>query len=457
MTSVLLVYPFFGRSLDRSRFRFPPLGIAYVAAALRQAGHDVRLLDCTFLRREDALRQALATPAEGVGIYAMATMTADGLWFAERLRDRCGLLVAGGPMPTCRPEAFTGRFDVVVRGEAELTMPDVLSAYENGGDPGAVPGVVRLRRDGATANGDETVTCPPPRPFAPDLDELPFPARDLLPNVAYIAFGRRRYGFAITTVMSARGCPFACEFCSNVLFGGSYRERSPENVIDEVEGALKLGYDRISFTDDVFTLDRRRVVGICEEIERRGLSFPWECLARVDALDPEAAQEMKRAGCFRIFFGIESGNDRVLRMMNKRTTTEQARQAVATARNAGLQVGAFFIVCYPGETDETVLDTLRFATSLPLDYVGLTIPYPLPGTALFERVGGRLTRDWRPQERLFLTHELTYESDFSAAKMRFALLKGRAQVVLKRRLGRFGPAAVRLFERPTDAIFRRLP
>jgi len=454
MSSVLLIYPFLRRSLDRSRFRFPPLGIAYVAAGLRRAGHDVRLLDCTFLRREDALRAALAAPADVIGVYSMATMAGDSLWFAERLRDGGALLVAGGPLPTCEPEAFAGPFDVVVRGEAEQTMPDVVAAYAGGADVAAVPGTASRRRgDGVAAGG---VCRAPPREPARDLDTLPFPARDLLPNREYIAFGRRHYGFAITTVMSTRGCPFSCEFCSNVLFGGSYRARSPANVIDEVEEALALGYDRISFADDVFTLDRDRVLGICHEIGRRGLRFPWECLGRVDSFDEERAREMKRAGCFRVFFGIESGNDRVLRLMNKRTTTEQARRAVATARAAGLQVGAFFILCYPGESDETVLDTLRLATSLPLDYAGLTLPYPLPGTALLDRVGGRVTHDWRPQQRLLFTHALTYESDFSAAKMRFALFKGRVQVELRRRLGRLGPAAARLFERPTDELFRRM-
>jgi len=455
MTSVLLIYPFLRSSLDRSRFRFPPLGIAYVAAGLQRAGHEVRLLDCTFLRRDEALDAALAAPADVVGVYAMATLAADSLWFAERLRGRGALLVAGGPLPTCDPGAFLGPFDVVVRGEAEQAMPDVVAAHLGGHDVAAVPGVACLRQDGAAAGGS-ALSCAASREPAQDLDALPFPARDLLPNREYITFGRRHYGFAVTTVMSTRGCPFACEFCSNVLFGGSFRARSAANVIDEVEETLALGYDRISFADDVFTLDRDRVLEICREIGRRGLRFAWECLGRVDSFDEELAREMRRAGCFRIFFGIESGSDRVLRMMNKRTTTRQARHAVATARAAGLQVGAFFIVCYPGETSETVLDTLRLATSLPLDYAGLTLPYPLPGTALLDRVGGRVTADWRPQQRLLFTHEVTYDSDFSAAKMRFALFKGRVQVELRRRLGRLGPAAARLFELPTDELFRRM-
>ena len=458
MTSVLLIYPFFRRRLDRSRFRFPPLGVAYVAAALQEAGHDVRVLDCTFLSRDEAARLALAARADVVGISCMATMEEDARWFAEHLRGRCRLLVAGGPLPTCDPDAFLEHFDAVVRGEGEQTMRELLAAHEAGADIGAVPGVACRRAAGARAQGAAggAALCAPPRPFARDLDALPFPARKLLPNARYIEFGRRSYGYSITTVMSTRGCPFACEFCSNVVFGESYRERSAQSVVDEIEDCLALGYERISFADDVFTLNGRRVLEICAEIRRRRLRFAWECLGRVDAFDHATARAMKEAGCFRIFFGIESGNDAILKLMNKQITTAQARSAVEAAHDAGLEVGAFFILCYPGETDDTVLETLRFATSLPLDYAGLTMPYPLPGTALLERVGDQVTRPWRPQEALLVNHVLTYQGDFSALKMRFALLKGRAQFEMKRRLGSFAPAALRLFEGPTDRLFRLL-
>jgi anaerobic magnesium-protoporphyrin IX monomethyl ester cyclase len=452
VSSVLLIYPFFRRSLDRSRFRFPPLGPAYVAASLRQAGHAVRLLDCTFLRRDEALRMALTANADVVGIYCMATMLDDCLWFAERLRSHCDLMVAGGPLPTCDPGAFAEHFDVVVRGEGEQTVVELLAAYKAGADVHAVPGVAGREPGGAGAPPAPA----PPRPFAQDLDGIPFPARDLLPNASYIRHGRRKYGHAVTTVMSTRGCPFDCEFCSNVVFGSSYRARSPGNVVDEIEEALRLGYDRISFADDVFTLDRERVTGICAEIRRRGLRFSWECLGRVDSLDEPLAREMKAAGCARVYFGIESGDDEILRLMNKKTTTAQARHAVEASHRAGLEVGAFFILFYPGETDDTVLETLRFAGSLPLDYLGLSMPYPLPGTALHERVRERITRDSRPDGSLVLNQRLTFDADFSALKMRFGIVKGHVQFEIGRRLGNLAPPILWLFEGPTDAALRLL-
>jgi anaerobic magnesium-protoporphyrin IX monomethyl ester cyclase len=162
------------------------------------------------------------------------------------------------------------------------------------------------------------------------------------------------------------------------------------------------------------------------------------------------------AGCSRIFFGIESGNNSVLRLMNKRITVQQARAAVATAHEAGLNVGAFFIVCYPGETNETVLDTLRFASSLPLDYLSFTMPYPLPNTALHERVKEHINKSWRPPESGFLEHICIFDADFSETKMKFAIIKGQITFLLKRRLGHHTNIVVGPFEAITDFLFQHM-
>jgi anaerobic magnesium-protoporphyrin IX monomethyl ester cyclase len=446
MSTVLLIYPYFRAFPDLSIFRQPPMGLSYVASSLRRDGHDVRLMDCTFMGRAQALQEAVSTGADVVGISCMVSMEQDIFRFARALRGKCRLLVAGGPLATCSPERFVGLFDVVVRGEGESAMREIVHALEAGEDLGAVPGLARGTPQRLVLSED--------RPLVKDLDALPFPARDLFPNARYIRQGRRLSGFSVTTVTSTRGCPYACEFCSNVIFGGSYRERSVENVVDEIEEALALGYDGISFTDDVFTMKPARVRCFCQEVLRRGLRFGWECLGRVDAMDEQLAGEMKKAGCKRIFFGIESANDAVLELMNKKITSAQAWNAVHAAHNAGVSVGAFFILFYPGETDDTVLETLRFAASLPLDYLGLSMPYPLPGTALARRVSDRHTREWRPRDRPLVNHVLTFDSDFSEAKMWFGIAKGYAQRAIRRRAGILAPALTKMFERPTDALLR---
>jgi anaerobic magnesium-protoporphyrin IX monomethyl ester cyclase len=450
MISILLIYPFFKPRRDRSVFRFPPLGVSYIAASLQKAGYPVQLIDCTFLDKKEALRRAMEPKVDMVGIYGMVSMLDECVWFAQQLRSRCRWLVAGGPLPTCEPELFLKDFDVVVQGEGEQTMLELLRAFEDGSDLASVPGIAYH------SEPQGVVITTPARAFNRELDQLPFPARSLLPNESYIRYGKKKYGFSITTVMSTRGCPYRCEFCSNVVFGGSYRERSVDNVVDEIEEALALGYERISFADDVFTMKKERVIKVCREIQRRELHFAWECLGRVDALDYATALEMKAAGCTRIFFGIESGSEEILKLMNKKITTEQARQAVLAAHQAGLQVGAFFILCYPGDTDETVLTTLRYAGSLPLDYIGLSMPYPLPGTELYNRTKERISRDWHPDDSPFGSHVLIFDADFSAGKMWFGIFKGRAQFEIKKRMGNLIPVLLPLFEKSTDAIFRLL-
>ncbi len=457
MISVLLIYPYFKPLFDRSVFRFPPLGIGYIAASLQEAGYSVYLLDCTFLHKKEALEKALTTKADVIGIYCMSTMLADCIWFAQHLRSHCQLLVAGGPLPSCTPVPFLDYFDVVVRGEGEQTMKELLRAFSEGSDLDSIAGIV-YRQRGRLLREDniEKPHFNIDRGFIKELDDIPFPARVLFPNDQYLRHGKKKYGYSITTIMSTRGCPFRCEFCSNVLYRGSYRERSLHNLVDEIEEILNMGYDRISFADDVFTLNKERVNKICEEIRLRKLQFSWECLGRVDELDYATAVEMKKAGCVRIFFGIESGNDHTLKMMNKMITVEQARKAVEISHQAGLEVGAFFILFYPGETEDTVLETLRFAASLPLDYLGLTLPYPLPDTDLYERVKDRLTHPRLLDSIKSLDSLPIFDADFSRSKMQFGILKGQIQFRLKKRLGKRIPLVLNIFERSTDVLFRLL-
>jgi len=460
MSRVLLIYPYFRAKLDRSIFRFPPLGVGYVAASLRHAGYDVGILDCTFMKREDALEQALRSRAEVVGIYGMVSMKPDVLWLARSLRPSSGLLIAGGPLPTCDPLSFVNDFDVVVRGEGEQTVLEIMREWDDHGDFRNVPGIVFRPNGDAPRNdlfqekGREPAIFTGERPLRRDLDGISFPARDLFPNRDYIAYWKKKRGYAVTTVFTTRGCPFRCDFCSNAVFGVSFRERSAENVVDEVEQALFAGYNHIHFADDVFTLNMDRVAGICGEIQRRGLAFTWECLGRVDSLDGRLAALMKSAGCRRIYFGIESGNDSILSLMNKKITVAAGRRAIETARSVGIETGAFFILGYPGETDETVLNTIRFATSLPVDYLSFTVPYPLPGTPLYEKIQKNMTKEWRPPNAPLSDHVLTFRTEFSEMKLRFGILKGRIQHGLRKKLGEAGPNLVRPFEKLTDHLFK---
>jgi len=448
LTKVTLVYPYFHPSGDNSIFRFPPLGLGYIAAYLE--AHDVPTLvvDCTFASEEQALRRIRDSQPRIIGLQVMFSMKEKALQFAKVLRKDCELLVAGGPLPTSDPEEFLSCFDVVVIGEGEQTILELVQAVKEGRGFTKVPGIAFKEK------GKVTFTAP--RSLIEDLDSVPFPSREMFDNEAYKSYYLKNFGYSTTSVMTSRGCPFRCDFCSRPVFGNSFRWRTAANVVDEVEEVKELGYQRVWFSDDCFTLNRDRLLSICDELIRRRVSVGWECLSRVDTVDQAIAEKMKEAGCVRVFFGLESGNDSILKIMNKQATVKQAEEAVNVFRKADVQTGAFFIIGYPGESDRTVLETVDFASSLPLDYLSFTFPYPIPGTPLFERVKDRIVcEDWKEPDGFHLVkHRLLFSSSFSESKLKFALFKGMAQFYVRKYLGDKAYSLLGSpFERLTDAVY----
>jgi anaerobic magnesium-protoporphyrin IX monomethyl ester cyclase len=453
MTTVTLVYPYFHPRQDNSIFRFPPLGLGYIAAYLKQHKISVSLVDCTFLSQEEALKRIRQSTPRIIGIYSMFSMKNKTLQLAKQLKPNCELLVTGGPLPTTNPEGFLEDFDIVAIGEGEETMFEIIKATEKGTGLANVKGIAFHMKD----KGKIRFTSP--RGFIQDLDGIPFPSRELFDDRAYKDYFSRNYGYTTTSIMTSRGCPFNCDFCSRPVFGNQFRTRSASNIVDEMEAVQALGYDRIWFADDCFTLSRERLLTIYDEIIQRRIRIGWECLSRVDTVDQEVAEKMKHAGCVRVFFGIESGNNRVLALMKKQITIKQAKAAVHTIKRSGIQVGAFFILGYPSETDETILDTVKFSSSLPLDYLSFTLPYPIPGTPLYDRVKDTMKiGDWEEPKNLRLTkHKLLYQSAFSEAKLKFSILKATVQFNLRKYLGNHGYRLSGVpFERLTNWVFRLL-
>jgi anaerobic magnesium-protoporphyrin IX monomethyl ester cyclase len=455
MVKVTLVYPYFHPANDNSIFRFPPLGLGYIAGVLKRQGVEVQLVDCTFLKPTEALEKVRRFHPNIVGFYSMFSMKKTTLNLARKMRIDCGddcLFVVGGPLPSWAPEGFLDVFNAVAIGEGEETMTELVACLTDGKPFCAVNGLVYKRCD--------SIVKTAPRGFVKDLNNLPSPTRELFDNEAYKKYYKDHFGYSITSMITSRGCPFSCDFCSRPIFGTDIRTRSVESIVDEAEQIAALGYDRIWFADDCFTLYRSHLLDVCKEMVKRGLDLGWECLSRVDTMDAEVAEGMKSAGCIGVFFGIESGNDSVLRIMKKRITTSQAQQAVYVAKSAGLKVGAFFIVGYPGENNKTVLDTVRFASALPLNYLSFTMPYPIPGTPLFDRIKnhGVSIEDWEePKNYHIIRHKLMYESGFSEGKLKFAIGKGQTQFYGRKYLGRFGYEVLgKPFERLTDFAFERM-
>jgi anaerobic magnesium-protoporphyrin IX monomethyl ester cyclase len=447
------VYPYFHPRVDTSIFRFPPLGLGYIAAYLKQQGISVEIVDCTFLNQKQALKKIVDSKPKIIGIQAMYSMRKKSLELARLLKDHCKLLVAGGALPTTQPEVFLSDFDVAVLGEGEQTMLELVNQFENDGDFSEIKGIAYKDKD----TGQVIRTSP--RGLVVELDMLPPPSRSLFENYSYKKYYSGRFGYKTTAIMTSRGCPFTCDFCSKPVFGNELRSRSASKVVDEIQEAIFLGYNRIWFADDCFTLNRERLVGICDEILKRELKIEWECLSRVDTLDSETAYKMKQAGCIRMFFGIESGNDSILKIMKKQITTKQAYDATQICKKIGIKAGAFFILGYPGENEKTIMNTVNFASSLPLDYLSFTLPYPIPGTPLFERLSGKLvSEEWEePKNIQMIKHKLLFDSQVSELKMKFSVIKGMIQFYARKYFGEKGYIFFgRSFEAITDAIYDKI-
>ena len=356
----------------------PPLGLAYIAASLRSAGHQVRLIDAAVERWscerfETELRH---TRPQVLGLSAM-TPVAD---IAERAvkvaRPYVDHIVLGGPHPTAvgaKVFAEMPGLDAAVVGEGEDVAPALLSWWSSGASGPPPPGV-------RTPDGQYRAAT------EPDIHSLPVPARDLLPMQRYRYLFATRPGFA--TMVTSRGCPFRCSFCDKSVSGSRWRARTPVDVVDELEQLVRQhGVGFVNFYDDNFTLHRARVVGICEEILRRGLDIEWKCEGRVDGVDLPLLRLMRRAGCRTVAYGVESANADTLALLRKDVTVEQAPAAFAMTRAAGLRSLAYIILGAPGEDAAAVRHTIQFCHDIRADYVQFSSLVAMPGTPLFASHG----------------------------------------------------------------------
>jgi len=374
----------------------PPLSLGYLSAALQSRDIEVDILDlltskpsaAKIRRRLEQCRPQLV----GVTCVTMNFASAARILRVSKEADPEITTVIGGPHVTFAVDDTLRRcpwIDVVVLGEADATIVELASALASHEDIGQIPGI-------AFAHNGTTITTRD-RPFIEELDGLPLPARELLPLSRYKALD------ASCSVISTRGCPYGCVFCSAPkLFGRRVRFRTPELVVDEIESISQdLGFRRVNIVDDTFTLNHKHTHALCQEIIRRNLSVEWNAYSRVDTLDRHTLEHMKEAGCTFIVFGIESGSQQILDRVGKGITVEKARQCVKMVSEVGMGSFASFILGLPGETPQTARQSLELAREF-FDHYGVQYGFhflsPLPGTAIYERPGDFglrvLTRHW---------------------------------------------------------------
>lgn len=365
----------------------PPLGIAYIAAVLERMGIEVKIVDCAMGISFDSLFNSIRQESpDVVGLTVTTPAFVKAKKVATFIRENLpqAKILIGGAQVTALPQETleTGLFDIGVVGEGELIVEQLFKNYTNKrfDNLKEVLGIIYRDDNGIHQNEDQA--------FVEDLDSLPLPARHLL---AHPKFYRptpascRKVPY--TVIMTSRGCPSKCTFCDRKIFGERCRMRSVNNVFEEIEEVVsKYGVKEIRFFDDTFTLNKKRVYEICDEFEKRKLKLAWTCLTKAACVDGQLLKRMKQAGCWQVLYGFESGDDRILKLLQKGNTVELNKRAVRLTKEAGLEVRGDFIVGTPGETWESLERTVRFAIDMDLDYAHFNKFIPFPGTELYQRL-----------------------------------------------------------------------
>ena len=405
---ILLIYPpaTLSKIDPTSPGAIPPLGLAYIAAYLRENGYNVEILDALGegieLRASNAeftriglsdkqIKRRIETVSPDiVGISCHFTAYASDAHQVARIAKEVNsdiLTVMGGVHANVAPYEVLKDHNVnlIVSGEGEITTLELVKTLEKGEDFRSLPGTIVQTKD--------TIIRNPPRPLIKNLDILPFPARDLLPMRKYFEWKKKcpeefDMLYPSTPVVTSRGCPMSCIYCAvQSVWGRNWRARSATAVVDEIELIMdEYGIREVQFIDDNMTLDRKRMFRICDEILRRRLDIKW-CTPNgvaIWTLNEELLKKMKQAGCYRLSFGIESGCSKTQQFIRKNIDLDRARLLIRKASNLGIWTVGFFIIGFPYETAHSIMRTIRYAIDSDLDFATFYLPMPFPGTDLLE-------------------------------------------------------------------------
>ncbi len=375
-------------NMQHQPYLYPPLGPLYIAAYIKHnSPWDVEVFDCTFARGEADYATALQKRCPSiVGIQSAISTRITAKNMIKIAKQAGTMVVVGGPDPTVAPfDYLEWGADFVVMGEGEVTVNQLLSHLAS--DDLSAARTVR----GISYREGSSFIANPPQPLIEDLDQIPYPAFDLIDVDLYLDLWRRHHGYAALHIITSRGCPFTCTWCSRAVFGRSFRQRSVTNVVGEmVYLRNSYGIEEFWIADDTFGLNQRWLDAWCEEVVNRGVQTPFKCMTRIDLVTSEMLQKLKRAGCYQINLGVESGSQRILDAMQKRTKVSQIRKASKMIHDADIELGYFIMFGYPGETFEDIRQTERLIFEMKPNSVGYSIAYPVPGTDFYENVKDRL-------------------------------------------------------------------
>ncbi len=395
---VALVYPPYGpvrnepgiKTVKENYGIFPSLSLLYVAGILERAGCEVMFIDAHAeeLSLEETVLKLQNFGPDYVGYTITTYLFFQTMDWIRAIRAQVDVpTIVGGVHLSIYPRETLGYdcIDYAVTGEAERSLPELLQALVKGDNLSQVRGIAFRQPNGGIIVTPKAIDC--------DVNEAPFPARQLIDNSLYYSFISKYKNFSC--FITSRGCPYKCIFCEQ----GSkpFRARSPKNVVDELEICTKeFGIRELDFFDSSFTIRKERVIAICDEIKRRKIDIVWAARTRVDCINDDVLKAMRSAGCSRIYYGIESGNREILATLKKSTSLEMYHDVIKRTRANGIHTFGYFMVGNPYETEATVRQTIRLALSLDLDYAQFSKVTPMPATEMYTLLLKETGRDyWR--------------------------------------------------------------
>ena len=388
---VLLTHGYFLADDEKERQimkPYPPLGLLYLSAYLKSRGHEVEIYDSTFGTRSELVQKLRAAPGGTLGIYTNLITRRTVVEIVAAAKQAGWTVILGGPESANYPaEYLAAGGDVVVIGEGETTLEELLVTLPKLGPQRlhAVGGVVFRDESGELVRTRD-------RPKIADLDSLPIPDRKAIDHRKYLDVWRTHHGASSVNLITARGCPYKCTWCSHSVYGYSHRRRTPERVAEEVSWIVEnYAPDQLWYADDVFTISHPWLHRYSQELSKRGLHLPFETITRADRLQSEAAVKvLSELGCYRIWIGSESGSQRILDAMERGVTVEQVHRAVKLAQQYGIRVGMFLMWGYEGEQLEDIAATVEHVKVSNPDVFFTTVSYPIKGTPYFEQVKSKV-------------------------------------------------------------------
>ncbi len=384
---VLLINPYDENAVKNSLgFVTPPLNLMYLGGALENSSLSVKIIDDDLekLGYDQVAKIASKLDPKLVGITATTSTIKNALEYSDILKKVLpdSGIVIGGPHSTFMPiETLkcSESLDAVVIGEGEATMVELAEKYNNSN----TEKLENIKGIAFQDLNNGNIKLNPPRPLIKDLDSIPFPARHLVPFESYGTTKNKS-----SDMITSRGCVFSCGYCSSsLIMGKKFRSRSAENVVNEIEQLIEnYKIKDIAFMDDTFMLNKPRANSIADEIKNRGLDIGFVASSRVDMVDKNLIEKLKSAGLSTLYYGVESGSQRVLDLMKKGITLKQAEDAVKAAKEVGVEILTSFILGFPGETSKEIDKTIDFSIKLNADYSQFSILTPFPGTPIYHEL-----------------------------------------------------------------------